>query len=670
MNNRFGIKDLILIVLILVVLMSLWVSLWREDHRFKRTLEQGDRLTSLERQQGRIQTTLDDANLKDTADRAARLETRLRAIEQKLDRGVVVANPGANAGNGAAANNGSSNASEDAEGRDTSWARPGVAIAWQPARTHDSDPMSFPDVETGGTLVEAFVAQPSTVVPLVYKDVYGAYVFERICEYLGEYDPKTLETRGVLAQAWQYAPDGTWLRVRLHERARFSDGMPVGADDVIWTFNWMRNPLVQAERARSVTDFIESIERIDDKTIEMKFKEVLFTNLTAALGSFVILPKHIYENVTPTQFNDATGLVIGSGPFKFASTSLDNQWRPGQDIVLVRNEQYWGPRPVFDQLRFKIINDDLARVTAFNNGECDITTPTAPQYGQLSKNEQWKKSNTAHLWHNIRGGYNFIGWNCGNRGEQPTMFSDKRVRRAMTMLLDRDLINREFFEDTGRVATGPFYRVTAQSNPAIEPWPYDIAGAAQLLEEAGWTLKPGQAVRTNADGRSAEFEFTFAQGSEVTERLANYLKDQCARVGVRMTVRRMDWSVFMTTVDDRDYDAMTMGWSPSSPESDPAQIWHSRYIENEGDNFVQWKNAEADRLIETGRTTLDKDARMQIWHQLHSILHDEQPYTFLLERPWIRLVRNRVGNFVEYRNGFQYDEMFLRSGSGASAPTN
>lgn len=659
MNNRFGLKDLILFVLVILLLVSLWVSLWREDHRFKKTLAQGERLTGLERQQGRLQSSIDEANFKEANERAARLESRLREIESRLASGAVVAGP-ASGSNVAASGS-------DATGRDTTWARPGTPIVWQPERVLDSDPRKDPEFQPGGTVTEAINAQPSTVVPLVYKDVYGAYVFERICEYLAEYDPKTLEIRGVLADAWQYSSDGTWLRVHISERARFSDGMPVTADDVIWTFNWMRNPLIQAERPRSVSDFIESIEKVSDKAIEMKFKEVLFTNLSAAMGTFPILPKHVYEHVTPTQFNEATGFVVGSGPFKFASTSLDNQWRPGQDVVLVRNEQYWGPRPAYDELRFKVINDDLARITAFNNGECDITTPTAPQYGQLIKDDNWKKSNTAHLWYNIRGGYTFIGWNCDKRGDRLSIFADKRVRRAMTMLLDRELINREMYENTGRVSTGPFNRATDQANPQIEPWPYDVDKAKALLDEAGWTLKPGQKIRTNSEGRAMEFEFTFAQGSEVTERMANYLKDQCARVGIVMSVRRLDWSVFMKEVDDRNYDAMTMGWSPSSPESDPNQVWHSRYIANQGDNFVQWRNAEADKLIEQGRQTLDAEARMQVWHKLHSIIHDEQPYTFVIERPWIRLVPNKIGNFVEYRNGFQYDELFVR---GSGAPTN
>jgi peptide/nickel transport system substrate-binding protein len=470
----------------------------------------------------------------------------------------------------------------------------------------------------------------------------------------------------VLAGAWQYAPDGTWLRVRIRDNARFSDGQPVTADDVLWTFEWMRNPQVQAERSRSVTDFITSLTKVDDRTVEFTFGQVLFTNLSAAMGTFPILPKHFYEKFTPTQFNQATGLVMGSGPFKLERLDPEDQWTPGTDVVLVRNEMYWGPRPAFDRLRFRVVRDDLARITSFNNGEGDITTPSAPQFARLAQDSAWKSRNTPHMWYNIRGGYNFIGWNCGLRNGKPTVFADKRVRRAMTHLLDRELIARQLFENLARPSSGPFNSETAQSNPEIRPWPFNMDEARRLLAEAGWQDRDRNGVLENAEGREFSFEFTYAVGSEVTEKLAKYLKDQCALVGIRVSLRGMDWSVFMKAMDDRDFDALTLGWSPASPESDPQQIWHSRFIENQGDNFVQWKNPEADRLIEEGRRELDQTKRMEYWHRLHAIIHEEQPYTFLVERPWLRVVNNRVGNFVEYRNGFQYDELFVRSGGGAA----
>jgi len=177
----------------------------------------------------------------------------------------------------------------------------------------------------------------------------------------------------------------------------------------------------------------------------------------------------------------------------------------------------------------------------------------------------------------------------------------------------------------------------------------------------------GWGVLRNEAGDPFRFEFSFAKGSELTDKLAKYLKDQCAIMGIECTLRTMDWSVLMQEMDRRNFDAITMGWSPSRAESDPQQIWHSRYIQNQGDNFVQWSNPEADRLIEAGRQELDPEKRLKIWHQLHTILHEEQPYTFLVERPWNRFVSKRIGNFTEYRNGFQYEELFVKSGGSASA---
>lgn len=656
MQSRFGLKDFVLLVLVAAVGVSVWLSMLQSDRQWQDMRGLTGKIEGIERQVARVQSTVDLADLPG-------MRRTLDGLSQQVREGVRVSgvSPG---GGGAGA------APASASERDESWAAPGVPIVWQPERSHDKDPSGMPGFREGGEITEIFNAQAATVMPLVYKDVYGAWVFERVTEYLGEWDPKTLEIRGVLAQAWQYAPDGTWLRVRIHPRARFSDGEPVKADDVIWTFEFMRNPQVQAERPRSITDFITEIRKIDEKSVEFRFGQVLFTNLSAALGTFPILPKHYYEKFTPTQFNQATGLVMGSGPFKFETLDPAREWKPGQDVTLVRNEQYWGPRPPYERLRFKFINQDLSRVTAFNNGEGDITQPSPSQFDNFSKREEWLKQNTAHSWFNIRGGYNFIGWNCGPRNGRPTPFADKRVRRAMTMALDRELIAQEFFFGLARVASGPFNSVTAQANPAIKPWPHDLAAARALLKEAGWEDRDGDGIIEDASGKPFEFEFTYPVGNEATERVVKYVKDQAAKIGIRCNMRGMDWSVFMSTVDNRDYDAMTMGWSPASPESDPQQIWHSRFIQNQGDNFVQWSNPEADRAIEAGRQELDEAKRMEHWHRLHALIHEDQPYTFLVERPWLRFVSNRVGNFNEYRNGFQYDELFRGAGGGSAPSAN
>lgn len=628
MRNRFGVKDFVVLLLVAVVGVMTLMSMVQSDRQW--------------------------VQLRD-------VRTKLEDLERRVGTGGVVMAPGA----GASAGSGLGQARRGPAPRREDWAKPGVPIAWQPERSYDTDPTTMEGFAEGGEVVSLFNAQAATVMPLIYKDVYGAWVFEEVTEYLAEWDPKTLELRGILAQAWQYAPDGTWLRVHIHPWAQFSDGKPVTAADVIWTFNFMRNPQVQAERPRSITDFIVEIVEVDERTVEFRFNKVLFTNLSAAMGTFPILPKHFYETFTPTQFNQATGLVMGSGPFKFETLDPARQWSPGQDVVLVRNEQFWGPKPPFERLRFKFINQDLPRVTAFNNGEGDINIPSTAQFHQFSQQEAWKERNDARKWFNIRGGYTFIGWNCGLRNGRPTPFADKRVRRAMTMILDRELIVEEILYGLGRVASGPFNSVTAQANPNIRPWPYDLSAARELLKEAGWEDRNGDGTLEDKDGKPFEFEFTYPSGNEATERLVKYTKDQAAKVGIRATLRPMDWSVFMSTMDNRDFDALTLSWSPASPESDPQQIWHSRFIQNQGDNFVQWASAEADEVIEKGRLELDPAKRMEYWHRLHAILHDEQPYTFVAERPWLRFVNKRLGNFSEYRNGFKYDELFVRRGGGS-----
>jgi len=111
-----------------------------------------------------------------------------------------------------------------------------------------------------------------------------------------------------------------------------------------------------------------------------------------------------------------------------------------------------------------------------------------------------------------------------------------------------------------------------------------------------------------------------------------------------------------------------MAWSASSPESDPYQLWHSASIQNQGDNFAQWNSPEADRLIDLGRATLDDDERMRVWHRLHQLIHDEQPYTFLLALPWIRFIDRDVANIHPYPSGLNKEEWYFPGGASAPAP--
>lgn len=655
MQSKFGLKDFILYVLVLILAVMVYLQMRQNDRNFKLLQDvvaensrlvttagqQRDEIIRLgEQQRLALQTALREevVLLRDQIDRLGDSGSGLSVREDDSDLALsdepVEVNP------------------------DTSWARPGVPVVFPELYTWVSDPRQQANFSYGGEFVEVFEAQFPKITPYFYSDVYGRRIVEEsVCEQLARYDPETLELVGLLADAWQIDPNGEWLRARINPRARFSDGVPVTAEDFRWTFHELiMNPQHETARFRSTLDGIEEVIAVDERVVEFRFRTKLFSNTSAALG-LTVVPKHFYEQFQPSQLNQATGLLIGSGPYRLERLDINNQWTQGQQLTLVRNENYWGARPPIDRLKFYSITNDVARLTEFTNGDAHMIRAVAEQYRNKTDDPEFMSRFYAEQWVNMRSGFGFIAWNCGNRNGEPTPFVDARVRRAMTLLLDRERILRDFGEGLGAVATGPFPPSGPMNNPDIEPHPYDMDEARRLLDEAGW-IRRDDGFRYK-DGKRFEFEYTISQGSAYSEKVAAYLTTQCAQVGIVCKTRKIDWAIFAETLDNRDFDALTMAWSQNAPESDPQQLWHSSSIPNRGDNFVQWSNPRADDLITRGRSTLDDAERMAIWHELHEVFHEEQPYTFLLNSPWIRFISRDVSNVNTYPIGLDRNEMFF-----------
>jgi peptide/nickel transport system substrate-binding protein len=648
MNNRFGFKDFAVLALLVLLAVSAWLIMVQRDRVQEMVAESQVRLANLERQLTRIEKTVEDA----------------------AARPIVLpapANPGASPGTAAAAPGTPPPATTP--GRDESWAKAGGApIAWQPPWSFATDPTKSKTFAPGGSFTEIFEAQPAKLTPYIQTDVYGRRVLDQVVEPLAAYDPKTLKLRGVLAEAWQMDPAGLWLRVKIRDRARFSDGSPVTAEDMRYAFHdYVMNPQIEAQRTRStVTDKIAKVEVISERVVEFTFKEAMFDNLDSALTLWP-LPKAFYGALTPAEINKGTGLLVGSGPYKLAVVSADNQWRPGETIELVRNEQYWGDKPPLDRLRFKAINDELARFTEYRNDAADMITPAATQFDTRTADPNWAKDNQSLNWINMKSGNSFIAWNCGQRNGKPTPFTDRRVRMAMTLLLDRERMIRDIWKKIGVVSKGPFNPTSPASDPALSPHPVNVEKAKALLKEAGWEDRDGSGVLTDKDGRPFTFEFVSFGGGEIAERIALFLVDTYKAVGIRAIPKTVDWSVGDNIRKQRDFDAILMGWGANAPESDPKQIYHSNSMKDQGDNFAQWSNPEADRLIDLGRKELDFDKRMAIWRQFERVMHEDQPYTWIRVQPFLRFVKGDVSNVNTYPKGLEYWE-FYRGGAASPRP--
>ncbi len=623
MESRFGFKDFVLFAMIVGIGLMVFLVIWQRDRQF--------------------------TQLRSISDQLSQQSTALASLNRTLERGLVVSAPTASA----------QAAQASPSGRDESWARPGVPVTWPEPWGPANDPRDEPDFAMGGTLTEIFEGVPRKLTPFTLNEVYiNRIVQEVICESLAMFASDTLDYHGWLAEAWQYDPNGLWLRVKIHDDARFSDGQPVTAEDVRFTYmDYIHNPEIEAQEFVAQTENVQDVVVVSEKVCDFLFKDAAFDNLYAALR-FSILPKHYYSQFTPSQLNQSTGLAMGSGPYRFEITpSPANQWAPGQPVVLVRNENYWRDPPFVDRHRYTFIQDNVARLTAFDNGDGDIMRSTPNQTALKLSDPEWLEGHTARAWPNMRSGYAIVAFNCGERNGRPTPFSDKRVRLGMTHLIDRDRVNRDFYEGLGEVATGPF--PPGQGDDSIEAWPYDVERAVELFAEAGWIDRDGDGFLDNERGDRFTFEFIYTTGSSIGPRLSRYMSDQCERVGIEVTIRVVDWSMLESIRDARDFDTLIQAWSWTSPESDVYQLFHSSQIENQGDNWIQYTNTEADALMERGKREVDANVRKQIWADLHRALHEDQPYMFMMQLPWLRFTSNRVKNIHEYPVGINKMEMYI-----------
>jgi len=231
-----------------------------------------------------------------------------------------------------------------------------------------------------------------------------------------------------------------------------------------------------------------------------------------------------------------------------------------------------------------MITDFPAALAALKAGEVDFMPRLLPvQYAQQTSGPVFDQR-FAKAKYSIPG-YLFIGWN-----EQRLFFQDKRVRQALTMLVDRQQLIDKVRFGLGRIGVSPISVGSRDFNPDIRPWPYDPQRAAELLDEAGWKDRDGDGVR-DKDGTKFKFAFLGGIGGTLLPQLLPVLREQLQKVGIEMTERLIEFNVMQENLKDHRFDAFAQGWTLDLYE-DPYQIWHSSSASNRGSNFISFKNAE------------------------------------------------------------------------------
>ncbi len=609
MERRFTVKDFLIFIFLSLLAVMILLTMYMVDRQW-------GKMAQMERV------------MQEQADSMRELRSLVRSVDQRVQSGRLNI--------AASGSMGADNMPEVKDDFPAAFRRAKLAV-------------DQPDYHEGDWHVQAFGVSLKTITPLVSSDVYASNVQSYVQESLLTRDPDTLEWVGLIADTWEVSEDGLKITFKLRDDVVFSDGQPLTSDDVVFTFDFIMNQTISAPRERAYFEKMKSVIALDKYSVVFEFNEPYFNALSLS-GGMAIMPRHFYEPYleAPETFNESKGLLLGSGPYRLRDPK---GWTPDQGMVeLERNPRYWGPvLPAFDRLLWKVIENDSARLTTFRNGEIDIYGARPIEYKKLLKDEHLTTRAKNFEYMSPTAGYSYIGWNQGS-ADKPSRFADKRVRQAMTYLTDRERVIEEIMLGYGEVAISPFSPRSHQHNKSLTPRSYDPDKAKALLKEAGYEDRNGDSVLEDADGQPFEFELVYFQGNEDTKRIVLFLKDLYAGAGILLQPKPTEWSVMIDLLDKRNFDAITLGWS-SGVETDIYQMFHSSRTEDGGDNFVGNKNPELDKLIDEARATVDEAKRMPLWQQAEAIMHDDQPYTFLMRRKTLAFIDRRIHNIAQTKLG-------------------
>jgi peptide/nickel transport system substrate-binding protein len=532
--------------------------------------------------------------------------------------------------------------------RDKHWPARGAVLDGTLARGWPSgDPKGFnPLLENGaevGELLENYVSLPVADRNVwTNPDEWHGELATRV-EITDDFKEFTLYLRrGV---KWQ-APPGVDMADPKH--AWLAGEHPLTAKDLAFTLDMITNPQVEDGALKNYYAELESWKALDDTTLVVRWKKKQYPNISFTIG-LAPIPEFLFaheEDGRPIP-KETVGLrfnqhwynnkgIVGAGPYRLTS------YEPGTRLRLVRSEDFVGEKPAIREISYPIYTDPQQTLLKLKAHELSVGVLTPGQYReeiQQYDGAQAKPTGSPFFDGRIRCdtnvpkfGYYYLGWNA----ERP-LFADRRVRRAMTLALNRQQIITSVFVGLGQLSTGPYMSGSPYNDPGIAPIPYDLEAAKKLLAEAGWQDSDGDGIldrQRPGEARRTPFEFTlllYGSSKEWTA-LANIFREDLLKIGVKMSIDAAEWSLMQKRMEEKSFDAFTGGWA-TGWDVDLYQIWHSSQADiPKGSNRVGFRNKEADALIEKVRVTFDEAERTRLFRDFHRIVNDEQPYTFLVSR--------------------------------------
>lgn len=474
------------------------------------------------------------------------------------------------------------------------------------------------DVERGGTAVIVNNSDLRDLNPLVAGEKYAQEVNRYMLFLPLVTHAEDFSLQPLLAERWEMLGD-TGVVFHLRRDVRWHDGVPTTSRDVVFTFNAAKDP----ETAYPNADFFQSwtrAEATDSFTVRFAFEPHM--DPLSGWAFLPVAPAHLLDTIPPARMLQApfNRAPVGNGPFRFVSVRQNDRW------VFEANPDFpqeLGGRPYLDRVVYRPVPDATAQITELRTGSAHIVlTPPADQFAAIGSTPGFRGIE--------REGAQYASavWNS-----RVPPLDDARVRLALGLAINRQHIIETVRAGFGTPAVGPIGPSHWAFDESVEPLPHAPDSARALLRAAGIEDRNGDGVLDLPDGRSFEIELKIPAGSVINRNMAELIRGDLSRIGVRVTTRPTDWGTMIEdfTSPQRRFDAILIGLN-NDFRLNLYDSFHSGAI-GTPNQFSSYANPRVDSLIDRLRLARTLQDAQPIYGEIQRILRDDQPWSFLYFYP-------------------------------------
>jgi peptide/nickel transport system substrate-binding protein len=545
----------------------------------------------------------------------------------------------------------------------------------------------------GGRIVRATLGEPKSFNPITAGETSTTAYTGRIFQGLTDIDAFTGETRPLLAQRWEVAPDGLTWTFHLRQDVQFNDGTPLTADDVVFTWNDLIYDRTRPQNTpprwpcstRDACTFDGQevrVQRVDAHTV--KFITPVKVAIWDQLAGTSILPKAKYEPLVQNgTFGSAMGTdskpqdIVGTGPFTL------KEYVRGEKILLGRNPRYWkkdsagNALPYLDEQVWIILRNIDAMLLAFRQKTVDAYSLRGGQDVALLKPLQQAEQFDLYQFGPDTGTF-FAAFNmnldAASRGavapHKVNWFRDRRFRLAVAHAIDRKALVSNVLRNLGYPMAAPF---TLAASPfrqdGFEPYPHDPAKAKALLAEMGLKDRNGDGILEDEQGHKVSFTINTNAGNTLREQMADFVRKDLQQIGMEVNMLFLEFNLLVDKMDSKfDWECMIMGLTGGQEPHWGANVWKSSgrlhiWWPRQKTPSFDWEK-QIDDIFSQGIQELDKARRKQLYRQWIQLVYEQQPVVYLTCGEQVIALRRRFGNLFPAPVGLIFhneDEIFIQS---------